>query len=192
MNRFFCIRNILTLLLMLTLIITASCAIDPTFSPERWDSRPMRRYAMILDLMDRYDFESMTIDEVIKILGVNKLSINATVRHEVDGRFLQVGSLSFRFDENSQLQVFSSGFTVWSMVNEVMERYNFTAMNSTEVAELLRLYDLYVREVSLRYAIGGGMFSRGGGTLFNSDGAFFITFNENLEVVNVVHTMRWD
>ena len=74
------------------------------FSQEAWDAYPYDRGPMVQDLLEKYDFLSMTKDEVIELLGENNLqSSNDTLRYGTGGGFGGDEILQFRIDENGRV-----------------------------------------------------------------------------------------
>lgn len=78
---------------------------DPIeFSKEAWDANPYDRAPMVKDLLQKYDFMSMTKDEVIDLLGEKRLDVGEeTLRYETGGGFLNDEILRFVFNKNGKI-----------------------------------------------------------------------------------------
>ena len=99
---------LLVFLVLLSLHLSARdvFADDPpiAFSQDAWDTNPYGRSAMVKDLLHKYDFLSMTKDEVIDLLGTNLLEIGSeTLGYETGGGFLEDQMLIFIFDESGKI-----------------------------------------------------------------------------------------
>lgn len=91
---YFIIGIILTLLISITLLFcfrhmiftSISSVSKVAFSQEAWECNPQNRAAMVEDLMQKYNFLSMTKDEVLALLGTKQLYIGKdTLRYETGG-----------------------------------------------------------------------------------------------------------
>ena len=78
---------------------------DPIeFSKEAWDANPYDRSPMVKDLLQKYDFMSMTKDEVIDLLGEKRLDVGEeTLRYETGGGYLNDEILMFVFNKNGKI-----------------------------------------------------------------------------------------
>ena len=74
------------------------------FSQEKWENDPYNRDVMIDDLLKSYDFLSMTKDDVINLLGNQRLSVgNDTLIYETGGGYLHDQLLAFIFDKTGKI-----------------------------------------------------------------------------------------
>lgn len=112
---------VLVVTLMLTAIIVLRQAIPKIifgnnsapieFSKEAWDQYPEDRGPMVKDLLEKYEFTSMTKDEVIDLLGQKRFEeypfekkINSGfLNYETGGGFLSDEILVFEFDGTGKI-----------------------------------------------------------------------------------------
>ena len=74
------------------------------FSQETWENEPYNRDVMIDDLLKKYDFLTMTKDDVINLLGNKRLYVGQEIlRYETGGGFLSDEVLQFVFDQNGKI-----------------------------------------------------------------------------------------
>ena len=63
---------------------------EMVFDVERWNDDPKHRYLMVEDLKQKYDFYSMTKEEIIDLLGTKSVYIGVNcVRYDTGGGFLR-------------------------------------------------------------------------------------------------------
>ena len=74
------------------------------FSQEAWDANPYDRGGMVGNLLEKYDFSSMTKDDVVELLGEKLLSVGSkTLGYETGGGLLGDEILLFIFDESGKV-----------------------------------------------------------------------------------------
>ena len=74
------------------------------FSKEEWATNPDDRGRMTDDLLEKYDFTTMTKDDVIELLGEENIHISEdTLVYETGGGFFQDERLVFIFDESGNI-----------------------------------------------------------------------------------------
>ncbi len=74
------------------------------FSQEIWENDPYNRDVMIEDLLKSYDFLTMTKDDVINLLGNQRLSVEKdTLIYETGGGYWHDQLLIFIFDKTEKI-----------------------------------------------------------------------------------------
>jgi len=106
-------RTLISILLIVTVVLavyTHVVNIKPKenvkleFSRDAWENSPEKRFLMIDDMLVKYDFIGMDVDEIIDLLGKEYIGFDRhSIGYQTFGGIMREDAINFKLDEERKV-----------------------------------------------------------------------------------------